>query len=67
MTRGVSPSDPDPTNKAHLFYRGNAISLTVMAANNDVVKIKVLWYDQYGRYSTGIASSSAEALDAAGA
>lgn len=65
-TKGVSPPDPDPSNKQHLIYRGNSNELVIKAENDDVVKVKVVWYDQFGRKSTGIASGQATALDASG-
>ncbi len=68
VTKGSgTPIDPDPSNPDHLYYRGNATSLMIKASNGHTVKVKVLWYDQFGRKSTGIASGSGQALDEAGA
>lgn len=65
-TKGAAPGDPDPSNKQHLIYRGNSNELIIKAENDDTVKVKVLWYDQYGQKSTGIASGQGKALDASG-
>jgi len=61
MTEGSAPPDPDPSNKAQLVYRGNSNDVIVQATPGNTVKIKVLWYDQFGRMSTGVAAAEAKA------
>lgn len=61
---GDGPADPDPSNKAQLYYRGNAIQVLVKATSGNTVKVKVLWYDQFGRLSTGYASGQGTAQSA---
>jgi predicted phage tail protein len=56
-----TPPDPDPSNKAQLYYRGNATSILVKSQSGYNVKVKVLWYNQYGRLSSGVASGSGTA------
>ena len=65
-TKGSTPPDPDPSDRAHLHYRGNATKTVIKAQNNDTVKVKLVWYDQFGRKSTGIAAGYGQALDAEG-
>ena len=66
-TKGqTSPPDPDPSDKTQLVYRGNARKVTIKAEDNDIVKVKILWYDQFGRKSLGVNLASATALSAAG-
>lgn len=67
VTRGVvEPPAPDTNDKSHLYYRGDATRVIVKAKDNEIVKVKVVWYDQFGRKSTGIASGQGTALDATG-
>jgi hypothetical protein len=56
-----TPPDPDPTNKAQLYYRGNATSILVKSTTGYNVKAKVLWYDEWGRTSSATAMGSAAA------
>jgi len=62
VTEGATtPADPDPTNKAQLKYRGNATEVIIKSTATYVVKAKVVWYDQWGRTSSGTAMGSATA------
>jgi len=56
-----SQPDPDPTNKAHLYYRGNATRILVKADSLKVVKVRVYYYNEFGWTSSGYASGQAAA------
>lgn len=62
MTEGDgSQPDPDPTNKAQLYYRGNAIRVLIKSKAGNVVKVRVYYYDEFGWTSSGYASGQATA------
>jgi len=56
-----SQEDPDPTNKAHLYYRGNGTRVMIKTASSKVVKVRVYYYNEFGWTSSGYASGQATA------
>ena len=61
-TSGSTPPDPDPSNLTHLVYKGRGNKTHIKAEADYIVKVLVIWYDEFGRKSTGQAAENGKAL-----